>query len=88
VDGPLGIRASAAGERLGRSDDACALPAGRLVVADACTPLAVLFGELAAGHAPEARARRLALFAVQVAGVPELYAEEALWICGSSLQSA
>ena len=32
--------------------------------------------------------RRLALFAVQVAGVPELYAEEALWICGSSLQSS
>ncbi|HEV7528114.1 MAG TPA: hypothetical protein VGO29_04400 [Solirubrobacteraceae bacterium] len=88
VDGPLGIRASAPGERLGRSDDASALPAGRLVIADASTPLAVLFGELAAGHAPEAHTRRLALFAVQVAGVPELYAEEALWICGSSLQSA
>ena len=30
----------------------------------------------------------LALFAVQVAGVPELYVEEALWICSSSLQSS
>jgi DNA/RNA-binding domain of Phe-tRNA-synthetase-like protein len=87
VDGPLGIRASIAGERLGRSPDASPLPAGRLVIADASTPLAVLFGELAAGHAPEAHTRRLALFAVQVAGVPELYAEEALWICASSLQS-
>jgi DNA/RNA-binding domain of Phe-tRNA-synthetase-like protein len=88
VDGPLGIRASVAGERLGRSPDASVLPAGRLVVADASTPLAILFGELAADHAPRARTRRLAMFAVQVAGVPELYAEEALWICGSSLQAA
>jgi DNA/RNA-binding domain of Phe-tRNA-synthetase-like protein len=88
VDGPLGIRASVAGERLGGSPDATLLPAGRLVIADASTPLAILFGELAASHAPQARSRRLALFAVQVAGVPELYAEEALWICGSSLQSS
>jgi DNA/RNA-binding domain of Phe-tRNA-synthetase-like protein len=88
VEGPLGIRASVAGERLGGSPDASALPAGRLVIADASTPLAILFGELAPGHAPRARTRRLTLFAVQVAGVPELYAEEALWICGSSLQSS
>jgi len=88
VDGPLGIRASAAGDRLGRSPDAPVLPAGRLVIADASTPLAILFGELASGHAPQARSRRLALFAVQVAGVPELYAEEALWSCASSLQSS
>ncbi len=45
VDGPLGIRASVEGERLGRRPDAAALPAGRLVVADASSPLAVLFGE-------------------------------------------
>jgi DNA/RNA-binding domain of Phe-tRNA-synthetase-like protein len=87
VEGPLGIRASAEGERLGRSGDGPELPAGRLVIADASTPLAILFGELAPGHAPNARTRRLSLFAVQVAGVPELYAEEALWICGSSLHA-
>jgi hypothetical protein len=57
-------------------------------VADASSPLAVLFGEAAAGHQPTARTRRLSLFAVQVAGVPELYAEEALWVCGSSLQAS
>jgi DNA/RNA-binding domain of Phe-tRNA-synthetase-like protein len=85
VDGPLGIRASVEGERLGRRENAAALPAGRLVIADASTPLAVLFGELAPGHEPSAGTRRLSLFAVQVAGVPELYAEEALWICGASL---
>jgi hypothetical protein len=88
VEGPLGIRASVAGERLGATPDAAELPAGPLVIADASTPLAILFGEPAPGHAPQARSRRLALFAVQVAGVPELYAEEALWVCGSSLQSA
>ena len=81
VDGPLGIRASARASASGARRDAPALPAGRLVVADASAPLAVLFGELAPGHAPRARTRRLTLFAVQVAGVPALYAEEALWIC-------
>jgi DNA/RNA-binding domain of Phe-tRNA-synthetase-like protein len=87
VDGPLGIRASADGERLGRGEDAAELPHGRLVVADAAAPLAVLFGELAAEHAPRPRSPRLVLFAVQVAGVPELYAEEALWSARASLQA-
>lgn len=87
VDGPLGIRASAEGERLGRGEDASELPEGRLVVADAAAPLAVLFGELAAAHAARSRSSRLVLFAVQVAGVPELYAEEALWSCRASLQA-
>jgi DNA/RNA-binding domain of Phe-tRNA-synthetase-like protein len=88
VDGPLGIRASVAAERLGRAEGASELPSGRLVVADASAPLAVLFGELAADAAPSAPSPRLQLFAVQVAGVPELYVEEALWICSSSLQSS
>jgi DNA/RNA-binding domain of Phe-tRNA-synthetase-like protein len=87
VDGPLGIRASAEGERLGRGEDASELPQGRLVVADAVAPLAVLFGEVAAAHAARSRSPRLALFAVQVAGVPELYAEEALWSARASLQA-
>jgi DNA/RNA-binding domain of Phe-tRNA-synthetase-like protein len=86
VDGPLGIRSSAEGERLGRSGGAPALPAGRLVVADAAAPLAVLFGELGAGHTPHGATPRLTLFAVQVAGVPDLYVEEALWSCRSALE--
>jgi DNA/RNA-binding domain of Phe-tRNA-synthetase-like protein len=85
VEGPLGIRASTEGEALGRSSRAPALPAGRLVVADASAPLAVLFSELAPGHAPRASTRGLLLFAVQVAGVPELYVEEALWSCARAL---
>jgi DNA/RNA-binding domain of Phe-tRNA-synthetase-like protein len=87
IDGPLGIRASTEGERLGRGEDASELPQGRLVLADAAAPLAVLFGEVAAAHAARSRSPRLLLFAVQVAGVPELYAEEALWSARASLQA-
>jgi DNA/RNA-binding domain of Phe-tRNA-synthetase-like protein len=88
VDGQLGIRSSHEGEQLGRSTGASALPAGRLVVADASAALAVLFGELASGHRPCASTRRLLLFAVQVAGVPTLYAEEALWTCRAAFEQA
>jgi DNA/RNA-binding domain of Phe-tRNA-synthetase-like protein len=86
VDGELGIRASRDGERLGRAAEAPTLPAGRLVVADASAALAILFGELAPGHEPHAGTRRVTLFAVQVAGVPDLFVEEALWVCRSSLE--
>ena len=86
LDGPLGIRSSSEGEPLGRSSGAPALPAGRLVIADASAPVAILFGELAPGHQPRGGTRRLALLAVQVAGVPELYVEEALWTCRSALE--
>jgi DNA/RNA-binding domain of Phe-tRNA-synthetase-like protein len=86
VDGELGIRASTEGEPLGRSPDAPLLPAGRLVVADSSSALAVLFGEVAPGHAPYARTLRVTLFAVQVAGVPTLYAEESLWTCRAALE--
>jgi DNA/RNA-binding domain of Phe-tRNA-synthetase-like protein len=86
VDGPLGIRASTDGESLGRGADAAPLPAGRRVIADAGGPVATLFGEVAAAHAPAGFAKRLAVFAVIVAGVPELYAEEALWGVRSALE--
>jgi DNA/RNA-binding domain of Phe-tRNA-synthetase-like protein len=82
---PLGIRTSRADERLGRSSDASPLRAGQLVIADASSALAILFGALAAEHEPTAATRRLVLFAVQVAGVPTLYVEEALWSCRAAL---
>jgi DNA/RNA-binding domain of Phe-tRNA-synthetase-like protein len=86
VDGPLGIRVSSEGEPLGRGARAPLMPAGRLVVADASAALAILFGELAPGHEPQGGTRRLELFAVQVAGVPALYVEEALWTCRLALE--
>jgi DNA/RNA-binding domain of Phe-tRNA-synthetase-like protein len=85
IDGPLGVRSSREGETLGRSPAALGLPAGRLVVADASTALAVLFGEIAPGHAARAVAGELTLFTLQVPGVPSLHVEEALWMCQAML---
>jgi DNA/RNA-binding domain of Phe-tRNA-synthetase-like protein len=88
VQGPLGVRPARGGERLGR-DPAAAMPltAGRLVVADADAPLAVLFGEVAPGHGVTTDTRRMTMFAVRVAGVPEIHVEEALWTCAEVLDN-
>jgi DNA/RNA-binding domain of Phe-tRNA-synthetase-like protein len=88
VEGPLGIRLSRAEERLGRGPEGPSLGGGRLVVADADSTLAILFGDPAPGHEPTAGTRRLTLFAVQVAGVPALHVEETLWMCRSALTGA
>ncbi|HEY7935414.1 MAG TPA: phenylalanine--tRNA ligase beta subunit-related protein [Solirubrobacteraceae bacterium] len=84
IDGPLGIRLSQ-GEPLGSTDEARMLPVGQMVIADAHSALAVLFGEIAAEHQPLPSTRRLMLFTVQVAGVSMMHVEEALWMCTSAL---
>lgn len=88
IHGELGVRLSREGEPLGRVSDAWSLPAGRLVVADDTVALGLLFGELAGDCEPGPRTRELTLFAVQVAGVPTLYVEEALWSCANGLERA
>ncbi len=91
LDGEPGVRLSREGESLGRvpdAPDARMLPAGRLVVADGSAALGLLFGELAHDCKPGARTLELELFAVQVAGVPMLYVEEALWTCRTTLEQA
>lgn len=88
VHGELGVRLSREGEPLGRATDAWSLPAGRLVVADETVALGLLFGELAEDCEVGARTRDLTLFAVQVAGVPMLYLEEALWSARNGLERA
>lgn len=88
LDGELGVRVSRENEPLGRRADAWSLPAGRLVVADGSTALGLLFGEMAEDCLPATRTRELQLFAVQVSGVPTLYAEEALWSVRSGLEQA
>lgn len=75
----LGIRPALAGEQLGTGEAAAPLTARQLVVADARCIHAVLFGEIAAGHGAGREARRLALYAVGVDGVPTIHVEEALW---------
>jgi DNA/RNA-binding domain of Phe-tRNA-synthetase-like protein len=80
LDGPLGIRAARAGEQRPRADGfADDLPAGRLVVADAAGPVAVLFGEPDARHCVTRHTRGVRLFALQVAGVPDVHVAEAFW---------
>lgn len=86
IDGELGLRLSHENEPLGRAGDAWSLPAGRLVVADRSVALGLLFGEMAGECQPDGRTRELMLFAVQVAGVPTLYVEEALWSARSGLE--
>jgi hypothetical protein len=61
------------------------VPAGRLVVADDRSPLAILFGELAPRHGVTPDTRAMRLFSVQVAGVPSIHVEEALWQCSDIL---
>jgi DNA/RNA-binding domain of Phe-tRNA-synthetase-like protein len=85
LSGPLGLRAARAGERLGKGDLAPDLPGGRLVVADADAPVAVLFGVVANTAAPARATRRLRLFAVRVPGVTDLHVEEPLWTCAEAL---
>jgi hypothetical protein len=79
VEGPLGVRAARAGERLGLGAIAPDLATGRLVVADARRPVAVLLGPVADGAGPAPGTTRLRVFAVRVAGVPQIHVEEALW---------
>jgi len=79
LDGPLGLRPSVPRERFGRAEHASQLPRGRLVVADSAGPVAVLFGELAPDLVVTRSTTRLALFSVQVAGVPDIHVEEALF---------
>jgi DNA/RNA-binding domain of Phe-tRNA-synthetase-like protein len=79
LDGELELRAAARGERLGRVPEAPGVASGRLVVADAAGPLAILFGALADGHGVTPASRELALFSVAVPGVPTIHVEEALW---------
>jgi DNA/RNA-binding domain of Phe-tRNA-synthetase-like protein len=86
LDGPLGVRLSRPGERLGEAPDAVGLAPERLVLADSKRPLAVLFGEIAPGHEPHAATRNLSLFSIQVPGVPLLHVEEALWMARTLLE--
>lgn len=85
LSGPLGIRVSRPGERLGDGMSAPEMGAGRLVVADADKSLAMLFSEPAEGYGPTASTHGLTLFSIQVAGVPALHVEESLWICRAAL---
>jgi DNA/RNA-binding domain of Phe-tRNA-synthetase-like protein len=88
LDGPIGLRAARPGERMGEGEYANDAPPGRIVVADARGPVAILFGTLAPSHVPRASTRRIRLFTIRVAGVPAIHVEEALWTCAEALAEA
>lgn len=78
VEGAIGIRPSQEGEPLeGRPGP---LPAGTLVLADNSRPLALLFGALASGRGVSPKTARTLVCSIQVKGVPDIAAEEALWL--------
>jgi DNA/RNA-binding domain of Phe-tRNA-synthetase-like protein len=85
VEGPLGVRTTVAGETFGRGPDAPPVTPGRLAVADADSPVAILFGDVAPGHGVTGETRRMTLFAVRVDGVPAIHVEESLWTCATVL---
>jgi DNA/RNA-binding domain of Phe-tRNA-synthetase-like protein len=86
--GGLGIRVTAAGDKLGSGERARALAPGQLAVADARSIHALLFDEVAPGHGVGRSTARAALFAVGVEGVPSIHVEEALWIAVDALRTA
>ena len=87
VEGTLGVRVADEGERLGRAEDAPPLFGGRLVVADEGGPLSTLFDDPAPGHGVTKHTTRMVLYSLQVAGVPSIHVEEALYTCIDALRS-
>lgn len=86
--GGLGIRVTAADDQLGSGEYARGVASGQLVVADARLIHALLFDEVAPGHAVSRSTQRAALFAVGVEGVPSIHLEEALWIAVEAMRTA
>jgi DNA/RNA-binding domain of Phe-tRNA-synthetase-like protein len=82
--GTPGIRATEPGEVLeGRPGE---LPAGTLVIADSERPLGLLFGATADGRGVRTRTQRATICAIQVNGVPDIAAEEAVWLAAEVLR--
>jgi len=81
----LMLRTSRAGEVFGAH--ATPLAAGRLVLADARRVHGLLFAPPVAPSAAGRRTRELVLVSVGVPGVPEIFVQEALWLCAETLQA-
>jgi DNA/RNA-binding domain of Phe-tRNA-synthetase-like protein len=86
LDGPLGLRMSAPGERLG--GDGRPLSSRQVVIADAERAVGVLFADLAEGRGVHPKTERMRIASVQVKGVPDVSVEEALWMVAEVLQEA
>ena len=85
VEGRLGIRPSAPGEKF--EGLVGTLSTGTLVIADEKRPVAVLFGDTAEGRGVHPETKRTLLAAVGVKGVPDVALEEALWLAASAMRA-
>ena len=85
VEGRLGIRPSAPGEKF--EGLVGTLGTGTLVIADEKRPVAVLFGDTAEGRGVHQETKRTLLAAVGVKGVPDIALEEALWLAASAMRA-
>jgi DNA/RNA-binding domain of Phe-tRNA-synthetase-like protein len=85
VDGRLGLRLSADGEKFeGRVSP---LPVGTIVISDEKRALEILFGKTAEGRGVQKRTKRTILAAIGVRGVPDVALEEGLWVATSALHA-
>ncbi len=85
LDGPIGLRLALDAEPLGESGRP--LPAGQIVLADACRALAVLGGDVAPDGGVTLATGRIAIAAIGVKGVPQISVEEALWTVEGTTRS-
>jgi DNA/RNA-binding domain of Phe-tRNA-synthetase-like protein len=85
LEGDVTLRPARAGETLPTGDYAHDVPPGRLVLADARGPVAVLFGRLSDRHAAGRERAPVRLVAVQVPGVPRAHVDEALWLAAGGV---
>ena len=85
LSGPLGLRMSQPGERLGGAGGR-PLSTRQVVLADADRAVGVLFADLAGGRGVHPRTQRMRIASIQVKGVPDVSVEEALWIVAEVLR--
>jgi len=82
VSGELGLRLSVSGEVLGEGRP---LSARQIVVADDSGPVAVVLGDVSLHAGVTKAAENVLLCALQVAGVPRISVDEALWTAAETL---
>lgn len=80
--GELGLRLARGGEWV---SERRALAARQLVVADEARPLALVMGEISDRAGVTADTRHMVMCALRVKGVPQIVAEEALWLLAETL---
>jgi len=88
LQGAPGLRPARRGERMGEGEYASDIPAGKLLIADDAGPIGVLFGALAPGRGVGPETTRMTLLSLQVAGVPDIHVEEALWTVADILDGS